>query len=113
MDQHRRNSGTEAGPGRAAEPRSLAVYEAELIPAGGVCAGGTSAGFDAATAAGPTANSTSPAATASVYRDGFTGSLSLQNVEALDDEAAGTVLSSLDRLMRWAQAQQALSLIHI
>lgn len=79
MDQHRRNPGTDAGPGRAADPRGLAVYEAELIPAG----------------------------PDSSLRDGFAGVLILQGVEALDDEGAGRVLSRLDHLIRWAQAQQA------
>ncbi|MBP3042600.1 HNH endonuclease [Arthrobacter jiangjiafuii] len=39
--------------------------------------------------------------------DSFTGSLVLQGVEILDEEQAGAVLSRLDHLICWAQAQQA------
>ncbi|WP_461169363.1 HNH endonuclease signature motif containing protein [Arthrobacter sp. Z1-15] len=115
MDQHRRNPGTEAGPEQAAEPRSLAVYEAELVPAA-VSTDSPVAASDGVASEGPVAAATSTehpaervsaAEPASAYRDGFTGSLALHGVEVLDDEAAGAVLSHLDHLIRWAQAQQA------
>ncbi|MDK1359862.1 DUF222 domain-containing protein [Arthrobacter sp. zg-Y1219] len=98
MDQHRRNPGTDAGPEQAAEPRSLAVYEAELVP-GTVSADGSFPFAD-----GPT---DAESASAPGYRDGFTGSLALQGVEVLDDEEASAVLTRLDHVIRWAQAQQA------
>jgi hypothetical protein len=44
------------------------------------------------------------------HRDGLTGSLALQAVESLTQDDAGTVLSRLDHLIRWAQAQQAKTL---
>ncbi|MDN3481806.1 DUF222 domain-containing protein [Arthrobacter sp. APC 3897] len=40
-------------------------------------------------------------------RDGFTGSLAVQGVQFLTQDEAGAVLSRLDSLARWAQAQQA------
>ncbi|WP_104162167.1 HNH endonuclease signature motif containing protein [Arthrobacter sp. ZGTC212] len=40
-------------------------------------------------------------------RDGLTGSLVLQGAESLTQEEASVVLSRLDALVRWAQAQQA------
>ncbi|MDN3480352.1 DUF222 domain-containing protein [Arthrobacter sp. APC 3897] len=40
-------------------------------------------------------------------RDGFTGSLAVQGVQFLTQDEAGAVLSRLDSLTRWAQAQQA------
>ena len=40
-------------------------------------------------------------------RDGFTGALALQNVESLTEEETGAVLSRLNHLSRWVQAQQA------
>ncbi|WAP52418.1 DUF222 domain-containing protein [Arthrobacter sp. ATA002] len=39
--------------------------------------------------------------------DGFAGALVLQGADALDEATAGAVLSRLDHLIRWAQAQQA------
>lgn len=42
-----------------------------------------------------------------VYRDGFSGSLALQSVGSLNEEQAGDVLSRLNHLSRWVQAQQA------
>ncbi|MBP3043083.1 HNH endonuclease [Arthrobacter jiangjiafuii] len=39
--------------------------------------------------------------------DSFTGSLVLQGVEVLDQDQAGVVLTRLDQLGRWVQAQQA------
>ncbi|MCC3270452.1 HNH endonuclease [Arthrobacter gengyunqii] len=44
------------------------------------------------------------------YREGFTGSLALQSADSLTQDEAGVVLSRLDALMRWAQAQQAKTL---
>ncbi|WP_104056046.1 MULTISPECIES: HNH endonuclease signature motif containing protein [unclassified Arthrobacter] len=41
------------------------------------------------------------------YRDGLTGSLVLQGAESLTQDEASVVLSRLDALVRWAQAQQA------
>ncbi|WP_181034552.1 HNH endonuclease signature motif containing protein [Arthrobacter sp. 08Y14] len=41
------------------------------------------------------------------YRDGLTGSLVLQGAEALTQDESSVVLSRLDALVRWAQAQQA------
>ncbi|MDN3482322.1 hypothetical protein QMA10_10365, partial [Arthrobacter sp. APC 3897] len=40
-------------------------------------------------------------------RDGFTGSLAVRGVEFLTQDEAGVVLSRLDSLARWVQAQQA------
>ncbi|WP_104104997.1 HNH endonuclease signature motif containing protein [Arthrobacter sp. 08Y14] len=41
------------------------------------------------------------------YRDGLTGSLVLQGVESLTQDESSVVLSRLDAVVRWAQAQQA------
>ncbi|WAP50462.1 DUF222 domain-containing protein [Arthrobacter sp. ATA002] len=42
-----------------------------------------------------------------VYPDGLTGSLALRSVEVLNEEESGSVLSRLNHLARWVQAQQA------
>ena len=44
------------------------------------------------------------------HRHGLTGSLTLHGAESLTQDDAGTVLSRLDHLIRWAQAQQAKTL---
>ncbi|MBP3036434.1 DUF222 domain-containing protein [Arthrobacter sp. zg-ZUI100] len=81
MDQDRHVPGTEAGD-----------------DGGGGVAGGGAAGEAAA------------ARSRSVFDAGlgaFTGSLVLQGIEVLGEEQAGVVLSRLDHLGRWVQAQQA------
>ncbi|MCC3265871.1 HNH endonuclease [Arthrobacter gengyunqii] len=84
-------TGDFTGAGQAAGA-SLSVYEAESGTAGS-----PRAQYDPAQVShpGPT------------YREGFTGSLALQSAESLTQDEAGAVLSRLDSLMRWAQAQQA------
>ncbi|WP_461170126.1 HNH endonuclease signature motif containing protein [Arthrobacter sp. Z1-15] len=52
-------------------------------------------------------------AAAGVVQDGLTGSLALQNLQSLNQDEAATVLSRLDHLIRWAQAQQAKTLTRI
>jgi hypothetical protein len=49
----------------------------------------------------------------SAVPDGLTGSLALHGVESLTQDQAGAVLSRLDHLIRWAQAQQAKTLTRI
>ncbi|MCC3264876.1 hypothetical protein [Arthrobacter gengyunqii] len=103
MDQNgssrRRGTGEPTGAGQAAGA-NLSVYEAEP---------GT-APRDPHTAHGDSAQNGPAQASAGFgpsYRDGFTGSLALQGAESLTQDEAGAVLSRLDALMRWAQAQQA------
>ena len=92
------------GNGQAAA-RSLSVFSAGF-------------GANASTPVGtglastvPTASSVPPASSVNTfggeYPDGFSGSLALQNVASLTEEAAGGVLSRLNHLARWVQAQQA------
>ncbi|MCC3269217.1 HNH endonuclease [Arthrobacter gengyunqii] len=102
MDQNgssrrRGDTGEPTGAGRAAGP-SLSVYQAEPGRADSCTAHSDSAQNGPAQASsgfGPS------------YRDGFTGSLALQAAESLTQDEAGVVLSRLDALIRWAQAQQA------
>ncbi|MBP3036219.1 DUF222 domain-containing protein [Arthrobacter sp. zg-ZUI100] len=78
---------------------------------------GTEAGYDDGGGAdggcgGAGATTSAPAAERSraVFDAGlgaFTGSLVLQGVEVLDQDQAGAVLTRLDQLGRWVQAQQA------
>jgi hypothetical protein len=117
MDQNGSLPGSDSGQ---AAVRSVSVFLAG--PGAGAA---TSAGADpAATSAnaaalsnaatGPatgtaSANAITPASatTGSNYQDGLTGSLALQNLDSLTEEQAGGVLSQLNRLTRWVQAQQA------
>ncbi|MBO0895658.1 HNH endonuclease signature motif containing protein [Arthrobacter sunyaminii] len=89
MDQNgsfqRGGTGEASGAGQAAGP-SLSIYNAEP---------------DSAPRYPETAHM-DPA-----YRDGLTGSLVLQGAEALTQDESSVVLSRLDALVRWAQAQQA------
>lgn len=98
MDQHESipgaGTGGSTGAGRDPVP-SLSVYLAEPVlrnaPLSPPDLKETRAGADG-----------NPA-----HPDGFSGSLALQGVEALDQDEAGAVLARLDHLVRWAQAQQA------
>ncbi|MBO0909639.1 HNH endonuclease signature motif containing protein [Arthrobacter sunyaminii] len=89
MDQNgsfrRGGTGEASGAGQAAGP-SLSIYNAEP----------DSAPRD------PRTTHLDPA-----YRDGLTGSLVLQGAESLTQDETSVVLSRLDALVRWAQAQQA------
>ncbi|WP_104161175.1 HNH endonuclease signature motif containing protein [Arthrobacter sp. ZGTC212] len=89
MDQNgsfrRGGTGEASGAGQVAGP-SLSIYNAEP---------------DSAPRYPETAHM-DPA-----YRDGLTGSLVLQGAEALTQDETSVVLSRLDALVRWAQAQQA------
>ncbi|GAA3287138.1 DUF222 domain-containing protein [Arthrobacter citreus] len=99
MDQNGSLPGTESGQ---AAVRSLSVFLAG--PKAGAAA---SVGADPAATGTTSAVTTASAITGSTYQDGFTGSLALQNLESLTEEQAGGVLSQLNRLTRWVQAQQA------
>ncbi|MDN3480576.1 DUF222 domain-containing protein [Arthrobacter sp. APC 3897] len=70
-----------------------------------------SSGTGDLTGAGPHAGASrsvfEAAADVAPGRDGFTGSLAVQGVQFLTQDEAGAVLSRLDSLTRWAQAQQA------
>ncbi|MBO0909906.1 HNH endonuclease signature motif containing protein [Arthrobacter sunyaminii] len=84
-------TGEASGAGQAAGP-SLSVFAASRRVDD---AGSSQDGFLPAPAHSPS------------YRDGLTGSLVLQGAEALTQDEASAVLSRLDALVRWAQAQQA------
>ncbi|MCQ1987857.1 DUF222 domain-containing protein [Arthrobacter sp. zg-Y844] len=43
----------------------------------------------------------------SAFRDGFTGTLALQNLEAFDEQTVAEALSRMAHLMSWVQAQEA------
>ena len=83
MDQNGSLPGKVAGSGQAA-PVSLSVYAADPAPA-----------------------REDPAVPSQAA---LTGSLALHAVESLNQDEAGAVLSRLDHLIRWAQAQQAKTL---
>ncbi|MBP3043026.1 HNH endonuclease [Arthrobacter jiangjiafuii] len=71
---------------------------------------GTEAGDDGGGGVGATTAAAAVERSRVVFDAGlgaFTGSLVLQGVEVLDEEQAGVVLTRLDQLGRWVQAQQA------
>ncbi|MBO0898249.1 HNH endonuclease signature motif containing protein [Arthrobacter sunyaminii] len=94
MDQigsFRRGTGEAFGAGQHGVS-SRSVFEASRRVAD---AGSSQDGFPPAPAHDP------------AYRDGLTGSLVLQGAEALTQDETSVVLSRLDAVVRWAQAQQA------
>ncbi|WP_341394320.1 HNH endonuclease signature motif containing protein [Arthrobacter sp. G119Y2] len=91
MDQNGSFPGETAGNGNAAKC-GLSVYAA---------------------APGTVPAPTAPECSGPVSQDGLTGSLALQNLQSLNQDEAATVLSRLDHLIRWAQAQQAKTLTRI
>ena len=89
MDQNGSFPGGSAGARQASN--SLSVYCAEPCRA----------------ESGAVAGSVPVDRTSAAFRDGFTGFLALQGADALNPDETGAVLSRLDQLIRWAQAQQA------
>ncbi|WP_342024051.1 DUF222 domain-containing protein [Arthrobacter citreus] len=90
------------------QPRTFpgrSVFHAVPVPAAGVSSADVSARPD---------TSPAPDGFPALYGPpgpgdaaGFSGTLVLQGADGLDEETAGIVLSRLDHLIRWAQAQQA------
>ncbi|WP_461169585.1 HNH endonuclease signature motif containing protein [Arthrobacter sp. Z1-15] len=110
MDQNGSFPGEDAGSGKAAEC-TMSVYAAAP---GTVSGSATAAVRDVPGAApGSVPAPTAPELPGPVYQDGLTGSLALQNLQSLNQDEAATVLSRLDHLIRWAQAQQAKTLTRI
>jgi hypothetical protein len=116
MDQHRTFPGSQRVGGQTAAALCRSVFHAVPAPVGVPSADVSSDAAPVRSDLPPASDDTAAANNCAVASDdnagssghqGFSGSLVLEGADELDEETAGIVLSRLDHLIRWAQAQQA------
>ncbi|MCQ1999520.1 DUF222 domain-containing protein [Arthrobacter zhaoxinii] len=100
-DAKAENPGPDAGPGLADPSVS------EPANPGAPTAPNFRTDSSAPDSGGPTASDTEARNPAEGYPDGFTGTLSLKNLESFDEQAVGAALSRMAHAMSWVQALEA------
>ena len=113
--EHRLPAGHAEDGGASLPPRRVSVYRAVPdAPFSGAAGSSAEPAFVAeptqaqAPAPAPAPDDESPIHTDSRdFEDGFTGTLTLANLDSFDDATTGQVLERIAHLISWAQAQQA------